>query len=136
MVADPFDLSEKTAFVTGGNRGLGLGMALGLAKAGAAVAIACRNMEKAQDALKKIEATGVRALAVDCDVTSPESISQAVAETKAKLGPIGILVNNSGTSCRFRPEVTPDDEWDRVIDTNLKGPFMVAKAVARSPATT
>lgn len=129
MSAPPFSLAGKTAFVTGGNRGLGLGMALGLAGAGADVAIACRDLDKAGKAIEAVEETGARALAVACDVTSPASIAEAVGRTRAGLGPIGILVNNSGTSCRFRPEETPDDEWDRVIDTNLKGPFMVAKAV-------
>lgn len=129
MPTHSFDLNGKTALVTGGNRGLGLGMALGLAEAGANIAVACRDLDKAADAIREIEKTGAGALAVECDVTSPESIAQAVSTTRAELGPIGILVNNSGTSCRYRPEETPDDEWDRVIDTNLKGPFMVAKAV-------
>jgi 2-deoxy-D-gluconate 3-dehydrogenase len=128
MSDDPFDLAGKVAIISGGNRGLGLGMAVGLAKAGADIVIACRDQAKAADVVAEIQGMGRRAMAVHCDVTSPDSIAAAVGETVAAMGGIHVLVNNSGTSCRFRPEETPDDEWDRVMDTNIKGAFMLSKA--------
>jgi 2-deoxy-D-gluconate 3-dehydrogenase len=129
MSDNPFDLTGKVAIISGGNRGLGLGMALGLAKAGADIVIACRDQAKAAEAVAEIEGTGRRALAVDCDITSSASIDEAVAKAADAMGGLSILVNNSGTSCRFRPEETPEDEWDRVMDTNIKGAFMLSKAV-------
>ena len=129
MSDNPFDLTGKVAIISGGNRGLGLGMAIGMAKAGAGIVVACRDQEKAADAVVQIEGMGSRAMAVCCDVTSSDSIVAAATEAADAMGGIHILVNNSGTSCRFPPEETPDDEWDRVMDTNIKGAFMLSKAV-------
>lgn len=128
MSDNPFDLSGKVALISGGNRGLGYGMALGLAKAGADIVIACRDQAKAAEAVAGIEATGRRALAVDCDVTSAASCEHATAEAVEKFGGLHILVNNAGTSCRFPPEKVPEDEWDRVMNTNIKGAFLLSKA--------
>ena len=129
MSDNPFDLTGKVALISGGNRGLGLGMAIGLAKAGADIVVACRDQKKAAEAITEIEGAGRRAIAVDCDVTSSDSIAAAVSEAADAMKGLHILINNSGTSCRFRPEETPDDEWDRVMDTNIKGAFMLSKAV-------
>jgi len=128
MSDNPFDLTGKVALISGGNRGLGYGMALGLAKAGADIVIACRDQEKAAEAVEGIEATGRRALAVDCDVTSAASCENATARAVEQLGGLHILVNNAGTSCRFPPEEVPEDEWDRVMNTNIKGAFLLSKA--------
>jgi 2-deoxy-D-gluconate 3-dehydrogenase len=125
----PFDLTGKVAFVTGGNGGLGLGMSVGLAGAGASIVVASRNAEKTRSAVATIKATGASAIGVACDVTDAEAISAAVAEAVETCGGIDILINNSGTSFRAQVEDIPDDEWDRVLDTNLKGVFMVSKAV-------
>ena len=129
MSDNPFDLSGRVAMISGGNRGLGLGMAVGMARAGADIVIACRDQTKAAEAVAEIEGAGRRAMAVDCDVASSESIAAAVSAAADAMQGIHILVNNSGTSCRFAPEETPDDEWDRVMDTNVKGAFMLSKAV-------
>lgn len=129
MAANPFDLSGKVAFVTGGNGGLGLGMSLGLAGAGASIVIASRNEGKTAGAVAEINATGARAVGVSCDVTDAASIGAAVEAAVDEFGGIDILVNNSGTSFRAQPEDIPEEEWDRVLDTNLKGVFLVSKAV-------
>ncbi len=124
-----FDLSGKVAIVTGGNGGIGLGMARGLAAAGAAVAIAARNAEKSAGAVKELEAAGGKALAVQVDVTSGESVTAMVAETAQKLGRVDILVNNAGTNIRKPPQDLSEDEWHQVIDTNLTSAFLCSKAV-------
>ena len=129
MAANPFDLTGKVAFVTGGNGGLGLGMSLGLAGAGASIVIASRNADKTAGAEAELNATGARAIGVSCDVTDSASIEAAVQAAVDKFGGIDILVNNSGTSFRAQPEDIPEEEWDRVLDTNLKGVFLVSKAV-------
>ena len=129
MAANPFDLSGKVAFVTGGNGGLGLGMSLGLANAGARIAIASRNADKTAAAVAEIFSIGGRAIGVSCDVTDSASIEAAVQAAVDELGGIDIVINNSGTSFRAQPEEIPEEEWDRVLDTNLKGVFLVSKAV-------
>ncbi len=129
MPDSPFDLTGKVAFVTGGNGGLGLGMSVGLARAGASIVVASRNAEKTRGAVATIKETGASAIGVACDVTDAESIGAAVAEAAETCGGIDILINNSGTSYRAQVEDIPDDEWDRVLDTNLKGVFMVSKAI-------
>lgn len=128
MNLNPFDLGGRVALISGGNRGLGYGMALGLAKAGADIVVACRDQAKAAEAVAGIEATGRRALAVTCDVTCAESVERAMAEAIEAMGGLHILINNAGTSCRFRPEDVPEDEWDRVMDTNIKGAFLLSRA--------
>lgn len=128
MARHAFDLSGKVALVTGGNRGLGLGMARGLAAAGATVVLAARDKSKTEEAVAELTKAGGTASGVELDVSDPVSIAAALDETLNQSKRLDIVVNNAGTSCRFRPEDTPDDEWDRVLDTNLKGPFMLARA--------
>jgi 2-deoxy-D-gluconate 3-dehydrogenase len=122
-----FDLTGKVAIVTGGNGGLGLGMALGLAEAGADIVVAARNQEKTQQAVKTIEALGVKALGVYLDVLKPEIIEACMQQTVDTFGAIDILVANSGTVVRKPPEELSVEEWDLVIDTNLKGTFLCCR---------
>lgn len=129
MVKHPFDLSGKVAMVTGGNGGIGKAMALGFAKAGADVVVAARDEAKTQGAIEEIRAAGAEATGVQCDVLDRNSVHAAVSAAADRFGGIDILVNNSGTSYRAQPEDVPEEEWDRVIDTNLKGPFLVSRAV-------
>ena len=110
MVANPFDLSGKVAFITGGNGGLGLGMGIGLAEAGASIVVASRDEAKTNNAVAQIEATGAKAMGVSCDVVDAESIASAVAQAVEAFGGIDILINNSGTSFRAQPEDIPEDE--------------------------
>lgn len=128
MHQDLFDLTGKVAIVTGGNGGLGLGMALGLAGAGANIVVASRDQEKTQQAVKQLEALGVKGLGVYLDVLQPPLIDACVQQTVDTFGGFDILVANSGTVIRKPPEELSIEEWDLVIDTNLKGTFLCCKA--------
>jgi 2-deoxy-D-gluconate 3-dehydrogenase len=129
VAMDRFDLSGNVAIVTGGNGGIGRGIALALAAAGADVAIAARNEEKTAAVVAEIEALGRRALGVACDVLSKADIDAAVAATIETLGRPSILVNNSGIARGGRPERMSEQDWDEVVDTNLKASFLFAQAV-------
>ena len=124
-----FDLSGRTAIVTGGNGGIGLGMAKGLAGAGADIVIAARNAEKTAQAVQEIEALGVRAIGLTVDVTDEAQIRQMVADTVDALGRVDILVNNAGTVVRKTPDQTTTEEWDLVLDVNLRSAFLAAREV-------
>ncbi|KAB7739680.1 glucose 1-dehydrogenase [Parvibaculum sedimenti] len=124
-----FDLTGKTAIVTGATSGLGRRFALVLAKAGAAVAITGRRVDRLQTLKGEIEALGGRALAVALDVTDPASIRQCVETTERDLGAVDILLNNAGMNVQALPaEVTPEG-FDTMFDTNVRGAFFMAQAV-------
>ena len=125
---DLFNLQGKVAIVTGGNSGIGLGMARGLADAGAAVALAARTVEKSEKVAAEITSSGGNAFAVECDVTSGESIGAMVKTTLDHCGHIDILVNNAGTNIRKEPEELTYEEWRHVIDTNLDSAFRCSTA--------
>ena len=126
---DLFSLRGKVALVTGGNGGLGLGMALGLAGAGADIAIAARNPDKTSDAIKQIESIGGQAISVPTDVTQESEIEAMVSQTLQRLGHIDILVNNSGVTMRKEPEDLTGDDWDHVLNVNLRACFLASKTV-------
>ena len=115
-----FDLTGKVAIVTGGNGGLGLGMALGLAGAGANIVVAARNQAKTNQALAEIKALGVEVLGIEGDVSQEADVSRMVSQTVESLGRVDILVNNAGISVRSQPHELSADDWDRVVDVNLK----------------
>jgi 3-oxoacyl-[acyl-carrier protein] reductase len=125
------DLRGQTALVTGASRGLGHAIALGLARAGARVACVARNAEKLQATVAEISAAGGTARAFECDVTSGESVQKtidAVLETWDKLS---ILVNNAGITRDTLIPRMADEQWDEVINTNLRGAFLFTRAVTR-----
>ena len=122
-----FNLEGRVALVTGGNGGLGLGMALGLAEAGAHIAVAARNTEKTATALSQIEATGVKALGLTADISRESDITEMVAQTIEALGRLDILVNNAGMVVRKEPQDLNTEEWDQVLDVNLRAAFLAAK---------
>ena len=124
-----FDLTGRVAIVTGGNGGLGLAMATGLAQAGADVVVAARNSSKTDAALAGIEATGARALAVSVDVTEESDVNAMVAQTLDAFGRVDILVNNAGVTVRKEPQDLSADEWDHVLDVNLRAAFLASRAV-------
>lgn len=128
-----FDLSGRVAVVTGGNGGIGRGIALGLAEAGAAVAILARNEEKNRATLTALRAHGIRALALKLDVTDRAALQPALQEAERALGPIDILVNNTGIAIAGGANLEPE-AWDRVIETNLNSRFLLAKYTAQSMA--
>ena len=129
QVRQLFDLSGKVAVVTGGNGGLGLGMALGLAGAGANIVVAARNADKTAQALSEIEALGVRAKGVKVDVTQEPEIRQMVGDTVDEFGRVDILVNNAGVTVRKQPQDLSAEEWDGVLDVNLRAAFLASKEV-------
>ncbi|MEM9079865.1 MAG: SDR family oxidoreductase [Verrucomicrobiota bacterium] len=126
-----FDLTGKRALVTGGSRGLGKGFALALARAGADVVVTARDTKDLVDTIAEVEALGRRCWGVALDVRKEESIEKGVEEAWEVAGGIEILVNNAGCNVR-KPalEVTWED-WNLVLETNLRGLFFVAQACAK-----
>jgi len=126
-----FDLSGKVAVVTGGGSGIGRGIAEGLAEAGASVVVASRRRESCTEAAREIAAvTGAKALALALDVTNSSSVDQFVDEVTTALGSIDILVNNAGVIEEEFIFEMGEDQWDRMLDTNVKGAFLLSKKVA------
>jgi 2-deoxy-D-gluconate 3-dehydrogenase len=123
-----FHLTDKVAVVTGGNGGIGLGMARGLARAGARVVVAARNAEKSAEALRELQKLGPDPLALDVDVTNQASVAALIESTFERCGRLDILVNNAGINVRKLPQELSIDEWRQVIDTNLTGAFLCARA--------
>src|SRR5262249_41700098 len=118
----------KVAIVTGGNGGIGLGIARGLAQAGADIAVAGRNAEKSRAAVEQLSGCGVRAVALQTDVTDERQVVAMVADTVDALGGVDILIANAGMSIRKPPETYSLEEWSTVIATNLNGVFMCCHA--------
>ena len=125
-----FDLTGRVALVTGTSRGLGQYFGRALAKAGADLVLTRRNRDRLAAFEAEIKSLGRRAISLELDVRNLDSIKQAVASAEAAFGHIDILVNNAGCNVR-KPalEVTWDD-WNQILDTNLRGSFFVAQAVA------
>jgi NAD(P)-dependent dehydrogenase (short-subunit alcohol dehydrogenase family) len=130
-MSSPHALSGKVALVTGASSGLGRHFAQVLARAGAKVGLAARRIEKLEEVAAGITTRGGHARAARMDVTDSASIGSAVAAIEAALGPIDILVNNSGTLVIRNLLEHTEHDWDQVVDVNLKGAFLVAVEVAR-----
>src|SRR4029078_7753583 len=129
-VIDRFRLDGKVALVTGGARGLGKTMATALAEAGATIALAGRSKAACQDAATAIpNATGRKALAFAADVTKIADVEQLANDVEGELGQIDILVNNAGINIRGPIQQLTEADWDAVVDTNLKRPFLCARAI-------
>ena len=128
-----FDLSGKTALVTGGSRGLGRAIALALAGQGADVAINYRGNAEAADAVvAEITAAGRRSLAIQGDTSGGRDACEAIVKSALEgLGTVDILVNNAGITRDNLLMRMDAEEWDAVIDTNLSGPFWMTRAIAR-----
>jgi 3-oxoacyl-[acyl-carrier protein] reductase len=122
-----FSLAGKNAVVTGGSRGLGRAIALGLAQAGANVALTYREKhDEAAQACREIAALGREAMALRMDVTDRSSVEAAAKDCRA-LGPISILINNAGINKPTDFDQIADADWDTILATNLKGPFICAQ---------
>src|SRR5262250_3361349 len=133
MAYQAFDLTGKTAIITGGNSGIGLGMAEALSRAGAAVCIWGTNEDKNIHALARLHATGAKALALRCDVSDEAAVDRALADTVSALGGIDACFVNAGVSGRgpspsFAEMTT--DEWHRVMKVNLDGAFFTLRAAS------
>jgi len=122
-----FDLSGKVALVTGASAGLGAHFAHCLGAAGASVVLAARRAERLASLQAELEKKGVKAAAVDLDVQSGTSIAAALDAA----GPLDIVVNNAGISIVKPALDMPEEDWDAVVDTNLRGAWLVAQGVAR-----
>ena len=128
-ILSSFSLAGRTALVTGGAYGLGFAMARALAGAGARVAFNCRSQENLNKALEDYAACGVDARGYLCDVTDETQVARLVETIENDLGPIDILVNNAGVIRRVPMTEMSTEEFRQVVDIDLVGPFICAKAV-------
>jgi NAD(P)-dependent dehydrogenase (short-subunit alcohol dehydrogenase family) len=129
-VLDSFRLDGKVAVVTGGARGLGRTIAIALGEAGADLALVGRSRESCEQTADEIAgATGRTVRAFAADVTNASDVTRMTREITEACGSIDILVNNAGTNIRGTIEQLSEADWDSVVDTNLKGPFLCAKAI-------
>ena len=126
-----FDLTGKVALVTGASSGLGVHFARTLAAAGASVAIAARRADRLASLQAELQAAGTKAVAVELDVQSGDSITAAFAAAEEVLGPIDIVVNNAGISIVKPALEMPVEDWDAVVNTNLRGAWLVAQAAGK-----
>jgi NAD(P)-dependent dehydrogenase (short-subunit alcohol dehydrogenase family) len=130
-VKELFDLTGRTAIVTGGSRGIGKEMAVGLAEAGANLMLCARRQEWLDETVAEFASHGFNVAGTPCDVSKPHAVSRVVEETVAKFGSVEILVNNAGTSWGAMPEEMTLEQWQKVIDVNLTGCFLFAQAAGR-----
>jgi NAD(P)-dependent dehydrogenase (short-subunit alcohol dehydrogenase family) len=125
------DLTGKTAFITGASSGLGRHFALVLARSGASVAVAARRLNALRALVEEIASHGGRAFAVPLDVLDRGSVQESVTAAIQEFGSIDILVNNSGITSAAEVLEQTEERWDAVVDTNLKGTFLVSTEVTR-----
>ncbi|AJP71229.1 SDR family oxidoreductase [Sphingomonas hengshuiensis] len=126
-----FDLTGRTALITGGSRGLGLTMAEALGEFGAKIIVTARKQAELDDAVAHLRTLGIEATAIAADVGKQEEAARIVETVKAAGGRIDILVNNAGTSWGSKTEEMPLDGWNKLMAVNLTGPFLMAQAIAR-----
>src|SRR5690625_4778192 len=131
-VLNSFKLTDQTAIVTGGSRGLGAVIAESYADAGANVVICSRDLAACEQMGEKLENSfGIKTLAFECDVTNEEHIKNVIEKTVETFDSIDILVNNSGASWAAPVEDMPLEAWNKVIDVNVTGTFLMSQAVGK-----
>ena len=129
MPEDNVTLGDKVALITGASQGLGRALALAFAEEGARVVVNARSDESVRPVAGEVEGAGAEVLAVAADVSREAEVERLVRETVERFGRIDVLVNNAGLlGPRVGVEDYPEDEWRRVIDANLTGPYLVSKA--------
>ena len=126
-----FDLSGKVALITGASSGLGVHFARTLAAAGASVAIAARRVDRLASLQAELQKAGGKAMAVELDVQAGKSVSAAFDSAETALGAIDVVVNNAGISIVKPALDMPEEDWDAVVDTTLRGAWLVAQTAAR-----
>ena len=131
MILEKFSLKGKSGIVTGGGSGIGKGIAMGLVQAGAEIVIAGRRREKLEETAREIRQFGGPVIPVQVDVSKMRDIKGLVDRAVREFAKIDFLFNNAGTIRRNPSEDFLEEDWDEVINTNLKGPFFLAQAVAR-----
>lgn len=130
-VLDRFRLDGRVALVTGGSRGLGRVIAEALASAGATVAVTARQLEQVEQVARAIQNdVGASTLGIAADVTRADDVEAMVARVLDRFGRLDVLVNNAGVNIRGPIEQLQESEWDQVVDTNLKGPWLCCRAAA------
>ena len=130
-IQDLFNLTGRTAIVTGGSRGLGEEMAEGLAEAGASLMLCARRDEWLTPTVHRLSALGHRVEGRVADVAKPADVQAVVDAACEAFGQVDILVNNAGVTWGERPEAMPLDKWQKVLDINLTGAFLFAQAAGR-----
>ncbi len=131
-VKELFDLSGRTAVVTGGYTGIGRQMAFALAEAGADVVVCARNLDGCAAAAEEIsKSTGVKTLPLKCDVSIESDVIKMVADTAARFGKLDILVNNAGIAMGGLPEDTALEDWEKVLRINLTGTFLCSREAVK-----
>lgn len=124
-----FDLTGKIAVVTGASSGLGADAARAYAEAGADVALLARRIGRLEELASEIISKGRKALAVQCDVSDENSVKEAIAKVAGYFGKIDILLNNAGVAVSGSVEQLKPEEWDKTMDVNVKGVYLVSKYV-------
>jgi NAD(P)-dependent dehydrogenase (short-subunit alcohol dehydrogenase family) len=122
-------LSGKVALITGGARGLGVAIGQALAEVGAIVILADIRMDLAEQAAKELQANGMEAIALSLDITNEQQIQTAVQKILDQYGKIDVLVNNAGTDVTLSVEELTIEDWDRVMNVNLRAPFVLSKFI-------
>ena len=130
-IKDLFDLTGKTAIVTGGSRGIGVEMAEGLAEAGASLMLCARREEWLLETVAEFRGKGFIVEGVTCDVSKEADVQKVVDATMEKFGKVDVLINNAGISWGAMPEDMPLAQWQKVIDVNLTGCFLFAQIAGR-----
>jgi len=128
---EKFRIEDKVAIVTGGSKGLGRAMALGLAQAGARVVVASRSLDLIELTADEIIKKGGQAIAMPVDVRNPQSIERLVALTKDYYGRVDVLINNAGIAPMKKAVDTTIEDWENVMDTNLKSAFLLSRAAGK-----
>ncbi|HHY21448.1 MAG TPA: SDR family oxidoreductase [Bacilli bacterium] len=126
-----FDLTGKTAIITGGGRGLGAHFATAYAEAGVNIVLCSRKLENCQEVANELKSFGVKTLAVKCDITNEEDVKNTVEQAVAHFGQIDILVNNSGATWAAPVEDMPYSAWKKIIDVNVTGTFLMSQEVGK-----
>ena len=130
MKDTPFDMTGETVLITGGGTGLGKQFATVLAAAGAQVILCARRVDKLEETVAQLRDQGADAHAITMDVTSSESVTASFQQCLA-IAPVTVLVNNAGLAGESMLLAMPEEEWDSVVNTNLKGAWLVARAAAQ-----
>lgn len=129
MTVHPFDLTGKTALITGGAQGIGAAIAKALGQAGATVLVNGRDVEKIGRCVHELEGNGIKAIAVPFDINDAARVKASITAIETTTGPIDILVNNAGIIKRMPAEEMEEEDWNIVIQTNLTAPFLLSKYV-------
>jgi gluconate 5-dehydrogenase len=131
-VKNLFSIEGKIVLVTGSTGGLGFTFARGMAQHGARVILNGRNAEKLESRMRDLEKEGLKASGYVFDVSRADEVKTACKQMEKELGPIDILVNNAGITVRTSLEEFKDEDWENILDVNLKGAYLVAKAIVPS----